>query len=698
MRPEYVKSFQGGGIIDTSKLLEDVKKDPRFFKNNAYTRSGKERLAAIQEIADNQKAGITYKFDDSGSRFDLVDKSGKKVESQYGQGVGTSEKVHPLYGVFNKEKRSKKEVSTVLSSVAPKKDYTTNVNPATETNTNSSVTGGFKPEAENSRVNTFKEKLKKAKAVEDEKKTKVEAEPIYRKDKSIKTAVTPKETTTPIDEKNTNLNKDRAPENYDPAQSFIQREYAKVVENSDPLKIEERINKDKIVDPNNPMGIPLNALPTYEEELSNVNTAYERLNKDKAVSDWSTKQKSVLQLRQQELQEIINGIKEISKNPMNKSPMKNTNFIPKAQNGIKFNTKSSKEFLEKLKNSYSNQEELSEDDENNLSYEDKLEWNNFLKGNNTFSVGSADFKKSRNAQVGIAKEQKESTTGSQKIIDDKSGLVRQNESRKREKVDFSKGLGIMKDTLGAFQPNDLVQYLLARKAYKQPVATVRPNLLQFVDTGHRNVMAPRDIDYAMLKLAKNKIANIRSTYAGSDPIADMLSKQYAETNKAQAENELLMKRSDFRIQEENRAAAETEEARQQAAQNAQQMMSTYNTNRDRIYNADLQAAEAKKQNVATWLANLGAISTNIQGRYNNNATTRRQMEYEIAANERQAVIDAAKTKYTSLNDRLSEIEMRNKLYPENPTDTKALQEEINRAYEAYKTASAGTADFIRKNI
>jgi hypothetical protein len=114
----YIKKFVNGGSIDVDALRKDVKSDPRFYdkKSGVFTRSGKERLAAIEEINTVQEQGYKYKIYDDNT-FDIVDKSEKVVDPIEGRGVEVGRKVGPFYGMINKERRSKKEVSTILGGL-----------------------------------------------------------------------------------------------------------------------------------------------------------------------------------------------------------------------------------------------------------------------------------------------------------------------------------------------------------------------------------------------------------------------------------------------------------------------------------------------------------------------------------------------------------------------------------------------------
>jgi hypothetical protein len=140
---EYIKKFDEGGIINVEAMRKDIKNDPRFFdkKNGNFTRSGKERLAAIEEISSVQDKGLTYKINDNNT-FDIVDKSGKAVNTVEGKGVETGKNISPFYGLLNKEKRSKKEVSTILGE---KTNSEQKLNVETTDNKNKEISKPDKP-------------------------------------------------------------------------------------------------------------------------------------------------------------------------------------------------------------------------------------------------------------------------------------------------------------------------------------------------------------------------------------------------------------------------------------------------------------------------------------------------------------------------------------------------------------------------
>jgi hypothetical protein len=106
MFSSYLRYFKDGGQIDTGALVARTKEDARYFdKQGIATAAGVKRLAAIQAIADTQKAGYTYKFGEDDTHT-LVDTTGEKASAKgLARGVNTT-------SIFPSS--NKKEISIVL--------------------------------------------------------------------------------------------------------------------------------------------------------------------------------------------------------------------------------------------------------------------------------------------------------------------------------------------------------------------------------------------------------------------------------------------------------------------------------------------------------------------------------------------------------------------------------------------------------
>lgn len=112
---DYIKKYQSGGsLIDTDAMMDDLKVDPSFFKEGKYTSKGRRRLAAIQQIDDNQSKGLSYKIDDKSAKFSIVDKEGSRVDDSDGRGLATDENRFAI----SSSKRSRKEVSKAISGAS----------------------------------------------------------------------------------------------------------------------------------------------------------------------------------------------------------------------------------------------------------------------------------------------------------------------------------------------------------------------------------------------------------------------------------------------------------------------------------------------------------------------------------------------------------------------------------------------------
>ena len=99
-------------------MRDDVAKNEEFFRDGNYTQKGRRRLAAIQKVETNQDKGLSYNIDDKTGTFEVLDVLGRKDVNSGGHGIGSSERSGLLYGTFNKDKRSKREVSSLMSGAS----------------------------------------------------------------------------------------------------------------------------------------------------------------------------------------------------------------------------------------------------------------------------------------------------------------------------------------------------------------------------------------------------------------------------------------------------------------------------------------------------------------------------------------------------------------------------------------------------
>jgi hypothetical protein len=114
----YIAKYTKGGVIDTDAMSDDLRSDVKFYKDGNFTAKGRTRLAAIEQISHNQERGYTYKVDKASNTFKIVDKDGKKVDDSEGRGIGSDEKAGALYGLVNRDKKAKREISRVISSAS----------------------------------------------------------------------------------------------------------------------------------------------------------------------------------------------------------------------------------------------------------------------------------------------------------------------------------------------------------------------------------------------------------------------------------------------------------------------------------------------------------------------------------------------------------------------------------------------------
>ena len=113
---EFISKYQEGGLLDTEAMRKDIKNDTKFYKSGAYTSAGRKRVAAIQQIDDNQESGYKYSVNEETKTFNIVDSDGKKVEHTDGKGMYTNEGIgNPLYGTVGRTNIAKKEISKVIA-------------------------------------------------------------------------------------------------------------------------------------------------------------------------------------------------------------------------------------------------------------------------------------------------------------------------------------------------------------------------------------------------------------------------------------------------------------------------------------------------------------------------------------------------------------------------------------------------------
>ena len=114
----FLRKYQSGGTLDVTAMRDDVSNNSEFFRDGNYTRKGRSRLKAIQDIDDNQNKGLKYRIDDKDKSFKVVNSRGEPVSDTGGHGIGGGEKIRSSYGMFSRSKRGKKEVSTIMGDAS----------------------------------------------------------------------------------------------------------------------------------------------------------------------------------------------------------------------------------------------------------------------------------------------------------------------------------------------------------------------------------------------------------------------------------------------------------------------------------------------------------------------------------------------------------------------------------------------------
>jgi len=815
IQPHYIRRFEVGGTIDTGAMLDDVKKDPRFFKDGNYTKSGRLRLAAIQEISDNQKSGNKYTFNESGTEFEL-----SKPNSVEGHGVEVGKRAGLLYGLIDKEKRSKKEVSKALYDVGqgkytakadanipdPKKEVRKQIqnyqdvlkykNAGYDTpEAIEKISDGqinkedamFHLEAINKASNTTTKNNTTNTSTSAPAKTNttnvVNAEPVTS---------TKKEEVTDIKQKELDKVKNREaksiPNNtksngettggyqYGTGVVYSEKKIQDYLKQTEPSTIINNILKDIQYESNTPSytknGSVIKGFPTAneieEKFLSQLNNStYQALsnelntNPGKFHQDWIMKNKTLLDKRLNDINIMTKKIEDIKAKGINKQTLqefkKLFSPIPKAEDGMKFVLRAQRgavikaqfgvknlaeidkswEALQRLKASKSKYGSWDEIDEQDLDEQDKLEWakekqsiydeataeDNVVIPSNDKPNAALEYKKGQQA-IGndydtpvveglkkdkiIANRTRTWETPVQ-LEEEKENGPEQTIAEKRrhfvwEKSGKTAGVNNDKTGQGLLSPVGLnallgagFQYAIARNAYKKKLANVPVNLLKYTPTGHRNVMAPRDIDYAMLKKSQENINQVRSGYKGSDPVLDAIMNQSTQGIKAGMKADLIGKRADYRRVEEDRAYNETEQARQQAAQDITNMTNTYNTNNDRIREGDLAAAQAEKERRSNYLQNISHIGADLFSNIGNNLANKQTLKYESIAASKQADIDTAQQAYLSANEAYQEARLKKK-YSDPNLDLSAYETAVKEAQINYNNAKKGIGAFVEGQL
>lgn len=111
-----VPKFNEGGVLDTQAMLQDLKSDSKFFKNGKYTLAGKTRLDLIEQIEENQSAGLQYKINVGAGTFSVVDEKGRAVNTKVGIGIDATEKENKLHTYFTADGRTQNAMSKFAST------------------------------------------------------------------------------------------------------------------------------------------------------------------------------------------------------------------------------------------------------------------------------------------------------------------------------------------------------------------------------------------------------------------------------------------------------------------------------------------------------------------------------------------------------------------------------------------------------
>jgi len=670
---DLIIKYQAGGLIDTDSMRKDLRKDSSFYKKGDYTSKGKKRLAAIQQIEDNQGKGLRYKTDPDSQTFVITDQRGRHVsETTTGRGIGVEEKSGPLYGLVSRSKSSKKEVSQALAGIdgkylvkkdtklAPKKTAekpktTTTTSPVTPrpttakkvegktepkivTETKKKVEVKVKPETETVKETAKTEETKvdvpeNAKARIDSNVSKLASNfsSDFNAENINSKAVQLKNTISGIEEELEGRSKGSTPN-----PKYKNSTTEKLLQSRNNLKKSFRryLNDQSIGHSGTVIGYlqheleQLDATPYSDEQEKKVLIDYIR-NKKKtweSLPGTLSKNSSFSVIEEMLKNEGLQDIEDTGAYTFDRDTkqVRRVETYGEKIKKIRSNKKKSPIFQKGGKlipkfqfgSKFITQEELERLRDTGIEFETPEELAARLEDPTITDGIDEDDATSAHKRMKL-KERKPLFAKRAEYRD--AGVTSDPYGRGKGPLFSRTGINT---PLGDIQYNDIAQFLLARKARKQKVADVPVALEKYARRGSRNVLAARDIDSAMLNQAEKNIAAIRSGYEGSDPIMNMIANKMTSSTKAQERGKLIAKRAEYRRQEEDRVAGQMEEKRQQVSQDRVGATDVENRNRERLYQAELAKAQSEQATESGYLKNVSSIIANIQSRWNADARQR----------------------------------------------------------------------------
>lgn len=747
--PDYIKKYQAGGLIDTEKLRQSLEDDDRFYNKGNFTSAGKKRLAAIQEIDKNQRAGITYQVDYESDTFKTVDSEGNHVSVTEGAGKNVDSN-SPFYGALSKEKRTRTEISKLIGDAMDNKLF---VKPKLEPKYSPSsveivpsneIVGDNEPEITAEKEEKLVPSVTKKEPTKEYKgpdftqlfrsnfKTEEQTRKELSGDGEAGTGSGEKLEEKSAEDNNvlTNLISDRN-KNYikgieneiglhfqaglyeqlngsDINISTIKQANDKVKEADEILK---KVEKDGPITTDNGDILDLNrALKianSARENLHNIQvdvlgqkikdiTYFIEKKKEESkgwlydgstMADEKAAVESTLSKMQKDWQDKLKAIKDpattLSFDEL-KTMFKDLDGISpvshdfgKGYKPTPYDIKESKSKYMVVPSYYTDQtpvyniEGESTSSGAGLGNLNPLVWladsifkdggklidNNmvekFQNGNlidgpitggddmflsNFFSLING---KLANNQYNIARNSNDKSLvekvdynrytnfvepklGIDKTVKSNEGLLEEYQvlhNKPKPKTSLLGQTGV-NTPIGQVQYNDIVQFILAAIAKNQKIDEIKPFFEKSIDTGSRNVLAARDIDNATLA---NR-PGLRSQYAGSDPVMQMVSQNMTESGKAQMRDQLLSERGQYRRGEEDRVANEMEQKRLQQVANSTESNAVANRNAERAMQYDTLKAQSEQQRKSEHFANLSTIMSDMQGRANIEAAKERDLQ------------------------------------------------------------------------
>jgi len=207
---------------------------------------------------------------------------------------------------------------------------------------------------------------------------------------------------------------------------------------------------------------------------------------------------------------------------------------------------------------------------------------------------------------------------------------------------IAKGAGDAGRFIGENTPNipigfgDIAQGILAYKAFKNPVASVKPMKVKAMKGPVNEVLAPRKLN----TWAENEaISKVRTPKLTSDPVLAGILNTMTEANLQKAKGELAARENLFNVNELKAYNEAVNEQKAQIAQNEAYRTDAENLNEQARYQADIAEAQAEQNRFSQLYQNLGTVFANLQDRVWKNKLVSKQYQAESQLMDQQLAYD-----------------------------------------------------------